>query len=521
MSLLEAQRQLLEENDALEVAISKRFRKVPALAENCSLNREHQLTKKRRRTHKEMLLLEHELKFFDETYKGNKLRLREQLDLKSDLSKQIQSFKDPDMKFFLFLDALEDINSKRPTQLESAKSALSFALPYLSAPEESKKPDSNKVKRKHILSSMGAHIDQDLNTLFNEVEQYGKFLDMSYFFDQYKLIVPSKATYVEYLRTFASFDEKAKASTEYLKYLDQLHEYLLRFYTNTYPLTGVSKALQKESSLESTENGKAKEAKDGESKDGEAKAEEPKAEENELFCKACDKLFAKETVYKGHLDGKKHKKNQKLLDEKAPPAKAPDHRRVESQIAKLAELLKPTIEDTINHIERRAAASERERMIEDRANEQEESDFTAVDTDSSGASGSEDDDDDDLLSKHLPLGTDGTPIPLWLYKLQGLHRSYNCEICGNIKYKGRQQFDKHFNLAKHVYGLQCLGVDDEAMLSFAGISSIEEANQLWQRLKQARRSQEKTIENAVEVEDEEGNVMPEKDYLELKRQGLL
>lgn len=504
MSLLETQRQLLEENDALEVAVARNFRKNPALADLCRVEQTHKLSTKKKRTHKEMLLKEHELKFFEESSKDNLSRLKQQIQSKNSLVKEINTFRDPDMKFHLFLDAMKDMNNKRGDRLKSARNTLSTVLPYLSAPEEDRKPDSNKVKRKHLLSSMGAHIGPQLGLKFNEVEQFGKYIDLSYFYGEYKQLVPSKSTYVEFLRTFAEFPYNT-TSGEYKRYLSQLLEFLLRFYENTHPFENPNSILQDDGEQEEVEEGKPN-------------------DKGEVFCKACDKLFSKESVYKGHLDGKKHKKNQKALEENGGlngvPVKRETNATTEKKIARLASLLKPTIEETINHIERRAAASERERMIEDAAQVDEQEEFTATDTDSSGDSDSEDD-DDDLLSKHLPLGTDGTPIPLWLYKLQGLHRSYNCEICGNIKYKGRQQFDKHFHLAKHVYGLQCLGVDDEAMVSFVGIASIEEANELWQKLKKIKRNEEKTAESAVEVEDEEGNVMPEKDYLELMKQGLL
>lgn len=502
MSLIEAQRQLLEENDALEVSVARRFRKNPVLALKCSVDQSHQLSTKKKRSHKEMLLLEHELKFFEDTYKQNNSRLREQLKSKSDLLKDIQAFKDPDMKFYLFLDAMKDLNDKRPDKLESAKNALAFTLPYLSVPADEKRPDSNKVKRKQLLSSMGAHLGQQLGLVLNDVELFGQYLDMSYFFDQYKLLVPSKDTYVDYLRKFADFPYKTSSSDEYKRYLAQLHKYLLKFYEETHPLEDMLELLKDSENRETVEEGKPN-------------------DKGEVYCKACDKLFTKESVYKGHLAGKKHIKNEKALNGDKGSTKKDTGASLERDVSKLAALLKPTVDATIDHIERRAAASERERMIEDKALAEEESEFTATDTDTSDKSDSEDDEDDDLLSKHLPLGTDGTPIPLWLYKLQGLHRSYNCEICGNVKYKGRQQYDKHFQLSKHIYGLQCLGVDDDAMVSFAGISSIDEANELWQSLKKAKRNTEQTIENAIEVEDEEGNVMPEKDYLELKKQGLL
>ena len=53
-------------------------------------------------------------------------------------------------------------------------------------------------------------------------------------------------------------------------------------------------------------------------------AEAAALESNPLYCKACGKLFAKDTVFAAHLPGKKHKKNVEALEALgaagAPPA---------------------------------------------------------------------------------------------------------------------------------------------------------------------------------------------------------
>ncbi len=53
-------------------------------------------------------------------------------------------------------------------------------------------------------------------------------------------------------------------------------------------------------------------------------AEAAALESNPLYCKACGKLFAKDTVFSAHLPGKKHKKNVEALEALgaagAPPA---------------------------------------------------------------------------------------------------------------------------------------------------------------------------------------------------------
>lgn len=75
----------------------------------------------------------------------------------------------------------------------------------------------------------------------------------------------------------------------------------------------------------------------------------------------------------------------------------------------------------------------------------------------------------------LPLGWDGKPIPFWLYKLHGLGQEYSCEICGNMVYTGRKNFEKHFGEPNHIHGLKCLGIPNGPL--FKEVTSIEEAIQ--------------------------------------------
>jgi hypothetical protein len=111
----------------------------------------------------------------------------------------------------------------------------------------------------------------------------------------------------------------------------------------------------------------------------------------------------------------------------------------------------------------------------------------------------------------LPLGLDGKPIPYWLYKLHGLGIEYECEICGNVKYKGQRAFDLHFQEARHTQALKLLGIDNSP--AFKDIVKIEEAVILEQKL----------IKSSVEpeFEDSMGNVLSRQDYIDLLKQGLL
>ena len=84
---------------------------------------------------------------------------------------------------------------------------------------------------------------------------------------------------------------------------------------------------------------------------------------------------------------------------------------------------------------------------------------------------------------------------------------------------GRRAFDKHFNEARHIYGLKCLGITNTTL--FREITGIEDALKLWDKLSRDKRDEKKAGEGVVQMEDAEGNVMPEKVYYDLQKQGLL
>uniref|UniRef100_L2GCY5 Splicing factor 3a subunit n=2 Tax=Colletotrichum gloeosporioides species complex TaxID=2707338 RepID=L2GCY5_COLFN len=119
----------------------------------------------------------------------------------------------------------------------------------------------------------------------------------------------------------------------------------------------------------------------------------------------------------------------------------------------------------------------------------------------------------------LPLAWDGKPIPFWLYRLHGLGVEFPCEICGNFVYMGRRAFDKHFNEARHVHGLKCLGITNTAL--FRDITSIDEATNLNDKIQRETKKTKVDEGSIVQMEDAEGNVMPEKVYYDLQKQGLL
>ncbi|KAJ8142800.1 hypothetical protein OY671_004069 [Metschnikowia pulcherrima] len=509
---IETQRQLSEDLNALEKASAQRFRRNPALRAAAGVrSADEVLESKPKRPHRETLSQQHELAYFQNQYELDAERCRKTFSDNS-LATQIAELKDPEMSFKHILSIIQDIDKTHYGVSAGSASSIfeSFSM-YSSAPKEENVSKKGKVKRKHHLSTATEYIDAKLKQTFTESETYGKYVDLTLFYEMHKSIQATQQTYVEFLQNFAKLEHIPK-SPDSSRYLESLLGYLKQFHANAFPLA----------SSEAPNTTKAPDL--GSEPESQSQADDGKPNaDGEVYCKFCDKLFAKESVYKGHLSGKKHKKNEEMKKNSSDTPKAetkPGIESVKSEIKCLADQLKPVFDNTINDYQRRSRFSEREQQLERIAVEGELSDFTSIDSDSAKEE-SDDDDIDDMFSKDLPLGADGIPIPLWLYKLQGLHRSYSCEVCGNHAYKGRQQFNKHFGQPKHVHGLMCLGVSEEDTGLFANISTIAEVQDLWERVKKSKNAEMEDEENNVEVEDEDGNVMSRKDYEELKKQGLI
>jgi splicing factor 3A subunit 3 len=119
----------------------------------------------------------------------------------------------------------------------------------------------------------------------------------------------------------------------------------------------------------------------------------------------------------------------------------------------------------------------------------------------------------------LPPGPDGRPIPYWLYKLHGLNRKFECEICGNQIYEGRRAFEKHFQEARHLQGMQAIGIPNTKI--FFEITKIRDGFKLWQSLNEYENRQGLNTSHMQEVEDSQGNVYDRETFRLLKKQGLL
>ncbi|KAK3948726.1 hypothetical protein QBC32DRAFT_350855 [Pseudoneurospora amorphoporcata] len=381
-----------------------------------------------------------------------------------------------------------------------------------------------------------------VESMFSGEEAYGRFFDLHASHESY-LNLPNvkRLPYMQYLEVFDNFQpgyggvkRADKLTDQYFKYLGELMEYLESFIRRTRPLENLEKVF----------GGWDKEFDSAWEKDDIEgwRKEKPAAKgsatnrtlssADAVWCEACEKEFKNENVYKNHLTGRKHIKAAEVLavlhgdsvngttnGSAAPLAHRLKERAVaerEYRIKKLASAMKTERDDTRVNVERRQGMTERERQqeLENLYN-------TTFRRQAKEAEDDEDDGGDDKIYNplKLPLAWDGKPIPFWLYRLHGLGQEFPCEICGNFVYRGRRAFDKHFNETNHITNLKRLGITNTHL--FRDITSIEEAVRLWNKIQSDSRKTNVDEGSIVQMEDAEGNVMPEKVYLDLQKQGLL
>ncbi|KAI0123412.1 hypothetical protein BJ170DRAFT_108070 [Xylariales sp. AK1849] len=384
-----------------------------------------------------------------------------------------------------------------------------------------------------------------VDSMFTGEEAYGRFFDLHTCHESYLNLPNAKRlSYLQYLDLFDNFSAGAgglkrseKMTDQYVRYVGELAQTLESFMRRTRPLENVERVLSdfdNEFDLEWE-----KDAIDSwklETAGTNATAQQPSTADA-VWCEDCEKEFKNENVYKGHLSGKKHVRaaadRKKRIEEsgetngasngtkKGGPSPTRLKERViaerEYKVKKLAAAMSTERGDTRVNVERKQGMTERERQQEL------ENLFSAANTSAQAAEneeGDEGDDEDRIYNPlKLPLAWDGKPIPFWLYKLHGLGVEFTCEVCGNFVYMGRRAFDKHFNEARHIYGLKCLGITNTSL--FRDITNIEEATKLWEKVQKDKKKDKVDDGSVVQMEDADGNVMPEKVYYDLQKQGLL
>lgn len=391
----------------------------------------------------------------------------------------------------------------------------------------------------------------EVDNMFTGEEGFGRFFDLTMLHEEY-LNLPGvkggrRLTYLQYLDIFDAFTppqcpmkRSDKLTDAYFQYIRSLAQYLEGFFKRTKPLEDHERLFQEfdeeftrkweKNDVPGWTDEPATPALTGPATEGTGEG---------IWCPDCEKEFKNDNVYKAHLTGKKHIKavearkanghngtstkseTNGTSNGTSSTAQRLKERAVaerEFRVKKLTSAMQTERGDTRTNVERKQGMTERERQQELAALMAEaEVPSGARDNDGDG----EDSDGEERIYNplKLPLAWDGKPIPFWLYKLHGLGVEFPCEVCGNFVYMGRRAFDKHFNEARHTYGLKCLGITQTTL--FREITSIEEALKLWNKIQNDKREEKKGTENVVEMEDQEGHVMPEKVYYDLQKQGLL
>merc|ERR1712151_406267 len=325
--------------------------------------------------------------------------------------------------------------------------------------------------------------------------------------------------YIEWLKTFDQFHEIPRyckyKEKSYTEYVDSIITYLRDFLLRTQPIVGIEK-LEQQFDKEFEERWTAKNIPGWQEATHRAK----------LFSLPTDRLFNNEAVMKSHMTGKQYKKKveevQKLGFEdqrKLVRDSEEEDKRIaslESRAAKWRDLLADTLTETVQHLQKKQSQTADEMAAD--ADEDSDEDMDGG-VDISGDEMVDDEERPIYNPLNLPLGWDGKPIPFWLYKLHGLGIEYKCEICGNYSYWGRRAFERHFQEWRHAFGMRCLKIPNTA--HFKEITKIEDAISLYEKLKKDAEDQTFRPDQDVECEDIQGNVMSQRAFEDLRRQGLV
>ena len=500
--LIEDLRFIHEDNERLEAAIAERFEEQPRHIRD-RLARDHQIAG-----------------FLERIRLQSQKALELYKDDSGDLLRETQSVAtgDPYEQFYDRLKPVKEFHKRNPNEpVENLERAY---------------------KRRAI--GEDAPFPSEVDTMFTGEEAFGRYFDMMVLHEEYVNLpgVKRRVNYMQYLDSFDKFDQlvrQDKMREEYFSYINSLSQYLETFMKRTKPLEGLERLFATWDSdfekdwEENKVEGWEKEQSNGTTQDGPA----TQGTGEGIWCADCEKEFKTDNVYRAHLTGKKHIRAAAAREvaggdgtSNGPKPTAKNTTSIqrlkeraiaerEFRVKKLSGAMQTERSDTRANVERKAGMTEKERAQELQALYEE-------DLAGPGANGEAEGDSDDEKVYNplkLPLAWDGKPIPFWLYKLHGLGVEFACEICGNYVYMGRRAFDKHFSEARHLYGLKCLGITSSGL--FRDITGIEEAKALWEKINKEKKSETSQVDNVVQMEDSEGNVMPEKVYYDLQKQGLL
>lgn len=171
--------------------------------------------------------------------------------------------------------------------------------------------------------------------------------------------------------------------------------------------------------------------------------------EKSIFCVFCTKAYEL-NVFKYHIDGKKHKKceiklqnmteNLNFMQKKCinffyKKRKENVHisskyvNKLEAQVKLLLTFLETEFKMTLSlhHI------ANNERIIRDKK----------------------------VYNTKIYKDENNNPIPRWLYRHKSLYIEFNCEVCENSFFKGRQEFENHFREERHKKMLSKFNVNED------------------------------------------------------------
>lgn len=412
---------------------------------------------------------------------------------------------------------MQSVMTQFLTQVDEIKKSYAIGLAGVSNNLE----EAYRMNNGSVVSSASA--DLNVDTIYSGEENYGQFLDLHVFHDAFNNLkcIPTTTSYIQYLDVYCKFSDPSMypqtrfKDKEYMQYVEELMTYIVHFFQKTRilanPEASISHIKQEAEKKWVKENGHSS------------------SQTDPLFCKACDKLFASQAVYDHHLKGRKHIKNSER--EQSPNADITTKNSTQYTISKcetviqsVSELLTKEIAMTRANAQRRQGLTNREWQTEilERQTIEEAAANIFENDDQSESDGS--DSDYDSASNinnplNLPLDVTGKPIPFWLYKLNGLGHQFRCQICGDHVYMGRAKFEQHFVEPRHVDGLKSLGIRPSPV--FKDITEISDAIALWRKIRRESPKVSVKKENVIQVEDEDGNVMTQKMYQDMKNQGLL
>jgi splicing factor 3A subunit 3 len=371
---------------------------------------------------------------------------------------------------------------------------------------------------------------------FSGEEGYGQYLDLHALHLQYiNSKFGSSCDYFEYLKDSAwalnKIEEKYRNSTEYRSYLSSMVRYLEDFYTRSKPLASLEKIYCHNNSKVEIEYSEEEFSSQKKTSDFSSSTIDLAAYSSleQLESLGGDKLKKKMLSLGLKCGGKVHERACRLWSIRHIPIDQVDRSLIarktktlkrksklkqevkinEAKISKLSVELQEIIQNTLAKIENKLTKTYQE--IDDENIDENIDDISSIPLDK---------EDHDYIYNplKLPAGPDGKPIPYWLYKLHGLNRKIECEICGNFVYEGRRAFEKHFEESRHRQGMQALGIPNSR--TFFEITSINDAINLWNSVKPSKNERVCGV-TKQEVEDEDGNVYDKETYDLLKKQGIL